>query len=498
MIVNACIKKYKSATDFNLFIDYCNGVNTKLVAPRRPETSYDYFQIYTQSLYAYYLDSFKKVERSYNGAVNHAGFNNYYIKTNYASRGSEIYLENYSEEHPINKYLRLLIPGIGGITDADSLELLDASYNIKHFTLKSLANLKYVNYNSVTNIGANAFYNCPNLKEIYLPKITTILHGSSIGLAPIYNCKNLDFIYLGPNITDIPRYFLYESTVNDALYIDKPRAEVEQFTGYAYRFSNNQLAPSKIICNDDPNWVKPISKNPGIPISHIIQPIYKYNITWSKAYYDFFKKYDITDDIFTKPLLVINKYFCTDHFMDTRYININSATLLKSYGINSDRLTHVSLNGVTHMETHGIYGTRNLTTLNLNGLKTYDEDAIIATDNMVINLQSIVTLDKTLISYAAKKVYLDSVETINGLNASDPVFERTTNTIYYIGPNIRDMNDYVFSRNTRATVYIDIPRATLETFSGYAKLFNNGGTNLTVICNDDPDWKSAEELRAED
>ena len=498
MIVNACIKKYKSDTDLNLFIDYCNGVNTKLVAPKHSKTPFSVPRIYTKSLYAYYLDSFKKMERSNNSCMNYAGFNNYYIKTNYATRGSEIYLESYEADYPKIKYLRLLVPGIGFIKKTDSLELLDASYNIRTIELESLANLKYVNYNSVTNVINGAFSKCTNLKEIYLPEVITV-SGFSASNATIYNCKNLDFVYLGPNVTDIPRYFLYNSTIKDALYIDKPRAEVEQFTGYAYRFSDNQLVSSKIICNDDPNWVKPTSKNPGIPISHIIQPIYKYNVKWSRAYYDLYDSVtSITDDIFTKPLLTINKYFCTDRQMSVTNININSATLLKSYGINSYRLTHVSLNGVTHIESYGIFDARSLKTLNLNGLKTYDENAIHANNKMIINLQSIVTLDKTLINNSAKKVYLDSVETINGLNAVHPVFDSTTNTIYYIGPNITDMNAYVFSYNKANTVYVDVPRATLETFSGYAKLFNNGGTNLTVICNDDPDWKSAEELRAED
>lgn len=495
MIVNACIKKYKSDTDLNLFIDYCNGVNTKLISAK----PYNSNLVYTKGLYAYYLDSFKHLERTVNSCMDYGGFNNYYIKTKNPG-DNRLYLESYTGEDPQYKYFRSLTQTNGLIYYNDKLLNMDLSNSTTGVTLKYLYNLEYINYNNLKTLAGQKFYSCTKLKELYLPNITSITGGTSSSSANISGCKNLDFIYLGPNITDIPRYFLYNSTINDALYIDKPRAEVAQFTGYAYRFSNNKLAASKIICNDDPNWVKPISKNPGIPISHIIQPIYKYNIEQTDAYNNLFKNATITDSNFSKPINLIKYGFVNSYMNMTRTVNLTSPKLIKSNGITASwRLDSVTLNNVEHIETNGIYGNQNnLRTLNLNGLKTYDENAIISNASMIINLQGIVTLDKKLITNSAKKIYLDSVETINGVNASNPVFYNTSNTIYYIGPNIQDMNDYVFSYNQVNTVYVDVPRATLETFSGYAKLFNNGGTNLTVICNDDPDWKSVEELRAED
>lgn len=495
MIVNACIKKYKSDTDLNLFVDYCNGINTKLVSAKEYGTNY----VYTKGLHAYYLDSFKRLKRSVNSCMDYGGFNNYYIKTKYPS-GTNLYIESYTGEEPQYKYFRSLIQTTGLIYYNDKLLNMDLSNTTSSLNLKYLYNLEYVNYNNLETLAGQCFFKCTNLKEIYLPNITRITGGTSSSAATISNCQNLDFIYLGPNITNIPRYFIYNSTIKDALYIDKPRAEVQQFAGYAYRFSNNKLASSKIICNDDPNWIKPISKNPGIPISHIIQPIYKYNIKQTSAYNNLFKNETITDSNFSKPINIINYGFVNDYMLSIETVNLTSPKLIKSNGITDTwSLNSVTLNNVKHIETNSISGQYGrLITLNLNGLKTYDENAIIANNKMIINLQSIITLDKKLMSNSAKKVYLDSVETINGVNASNPVFYNTTNTIYYIGPNITDMNDFVFSYNKANTVYVDVPRATLETFSGYAKLFNNGGTKLTVICNDDPDWKSVEELRAED
>jgi len=54
-------------------------------------------------------------------------------------------------------------------------------------------------------------------------------------------------------------------------------------------------------------------------------------------------------------------------------------------------------------------------------------------------------------------------------------------------------NNYLFRNCTQSdlTIYIDAPRATVETFTGYEAKW--GATNATIICNDDPEWVEYEE-----
>ena len=66
----------------------------------------------------------------------------------------------------------------------------------------------------------------------------------------------------------------------------------------------------------------------------------------------------------------------------------------------------------------------------------------------------------------------------------------TSLTSLRIGSNIQTIGSSAFDGCTNlTTIYINLPRATVETMSGYSNKW--GARNATIICNDDAGWVEA-------
>ena len=98
-----------------------------------------------------------------------------------------------------------------------------------------------------------------------------------------------------------------------------------------------------------------------------------------------------------------------------------------------------------------------------------------------------------------KKISFSNVTQITGSTTSNSTFNQCTNlTKLWIGSAITTMGRYSLYINTNyplTHVYIDLPRATVETLPNYNYAFmNNASKQDIIICNDDDDFISKEEF----
>jgi hypothetical protein len=106
---------------------------------------------------------------------------------------------------------------------------------------------------NVTTFGDGVFGSCVSLKKISMKNVT-ILNGSAKSNGVFRSCSNLKKAWIGSGITDILQY-AFTNCPMEAIYIDKPRATVETFTGYSYAFMNDATKTGIIICNDDAGFI---------------------------------------------------------------------------------------------------------------------------------------------------------------------------------------------------------------------------------------------------
>lgn len=101
-----------------------------------------------------------------------------------------------------------------------------------------------------------------------------------------------------------------------------------------------------------------------------------------------------------------------------------------------------------------------------------------------------------------RSLYLDSAIDLTGMQ----IYSQIAGSKIYLGPDFYpNANDKsykptsTFSSSNVADVYLDLPRAEAELLPGFDTKFCTSATaNYRIICNDDPDWKSATQLRHED
>ena len=103
-------------------------------------------------------------------------------------------------------------------------------------------------------VNQNSFSECTSLTQISMRSIS-IIKGTSSSGGSFYNCTNLKAVWLGGTFTSLDRYIFYKCTNLTKLYINKPRATVEAMTNYNYAFMNDTTKTGIIICNDDEGFI---------------------------------------------------------------------------------------------------------------------------------------------------------------------------------------------------------------------------------------------------
>ena len=109
----------------------------------------------------------------------------------------------------------------------------------------------------VTTLNQTTFYGNTGLTQISMSKVKSMT-GSSSSNGTFCNCSNLKAVWIGSAIgngTKIGRYPFYGCTNLQKLYIDLPRATIEEYQYYSNAFTGGQKTTDIIICNDDADFI---------------------------------------------------------------------------------------------------------------------------------------------------------------------------------------------------------------------------------------------------
>lgn len=523
MIVNTGLRHTLNINPQDQYIKYLAGDNNKLYGLKYNTDGWHKIPALVSNALVKSLDNILAYKS--NNAVNNLylfGINNYYINL---------------KEFP---YYRVSYITTSSIPDLDKNHIPYITSNLKYLNMNNsmesilfietckYPKLKYINapkctYTRIENI------DCPNLNYIYAPDATTINLNNIPNLKELYapnvksliakNLINLDWIYLGEDYNTKTQGTFQGSSVKEAVYINIDRITFMSNFNLTNLLYKSNILESQVIFKDDPGFKIPIPTNLDVPVQHIIQPLYNYNYN-----------YNINDNQFLYDVCQMNSIISNDNILSIRpiafYIHYAKRSSLvfnnvKSIGeqitVNNQWTGSFIFPKLKNMAKN-IIRNGNGGSINLPELEIFNGSIEINTvgspppsEKLVIELPKLKEVTgivaNGLYSFIESgngnvlinKVFLDSLEYWN----YEFYLLKVAANVVYIGPNIKDINEYLCAKGwgsniKNTTVYIDAPRATVSTFSGYAKLFSATGTPITVICNDDPDWKSAEELRAED
>lgn len=130
--------------------------------------------------------------------------------------------------------------------------------NITAFQSSSLSacnSLVFTKLPNATAFQASSVNNCLALKKVCFPKVQTFT-GTSQWNACFGNCTALKQVWIGADIlSSMPSHVFYGCTSLEKIYINKPRAQVEAFTGYSNAFMGDSTKTGIIVCNDDQEFI---------------------------------------------------------------------------------------------------------------------------------------------------------------------------------------------------------------------------------------------------
>ena len=165
-------------------------------------------------------------------------------------------------------------------------------------------------------------------------------------------------------------------------------------------------------------------------------------------------------------------------------------------------------NTLTDIKSKAFYNCSNISLTNLpENLKTLGASAFYnCTSINITTLPDTITILESNVFRGCnglKKISFSNVTQITGSTTSNSTFNQCTNlTKLWIGSAITTMGRYSLYINTNyplTHVYIDLPRATVETLPNYNYAFmNNASKQDIIICNDDEDFLTKEEFDAID
>lgn len=518
MIVNVGLQHKLNIKPQDQYIKYLEGVNTKLYNLFYSNT-YKIPGIATGALVKSLDNKLAYTASNVGNIIYLLGINNYYINLKEYS----VYNTNKLDPGCPNDFLKFT-----GDSIISNLKYLNINGVAKSITFKSpfiYPNLKYINASKCTGLTIRNNV-CPNLEYVYIPSATGVILDGVNNLKELYmpnvkslsvkNLIDLNWIYIGENYSTNGSDIFRGSTVKEAVYINIDRATFISKYNLTNILRNSNITESQVIFKDDPGFKIPEPTIIDTPTQHIIQPLYNYNYNYNyndnKFFYDVCQNSTtISNDslIYLRALAFYINTFSRSHLVFNNVESIGDQITVDAQWSASFKFPKLKTMGYNVINTTG-------GTIDLSELETFNGYIAVHTinsssSNLVIELPKLkkVTGVEAGSLYAfirtnnpnvlIKKVFLDSLEY---WNYKFHLLKVAANAVY-IGPNIKDINEYLhmdsYNSSRTTNIYIDVPRATLETFSGYSKNFGSStATTINIICNDDPDWKSAEELRAED
>lgn len=519
MIINVGLQHKLNIKPQDKYIKYLEGSNNKLYGLSY-KTSYKVPNLMAGALVKS-LDNLLVYKHSNNpSGIYLYGINNYYINLKEYS---------YYKTDRLNTFNMSDLANFSGriISNLKYLNMNNSMNFIALGTTCKYPKLKYINAPKCTYIYI-ANIDCPNLNYIYTPAATSIRLNNIPKLKELYapsvedliakNLINLDWIYLGENYDTRTQGTFQGSSVKEAVYINIDRTTFMSNFNLTNLLYKSNILESQVIFKDDPGFKIPTPTNLDVPVQHIIQPLYNYNYNYNindnQFLYDVCEEADtIGNDSLTylRSLAFYLYMNCRANLIFNNVESIGEQITVDNKWTGSFIFPKLK-NMAKNIIRNGNGGTINLPELEtFNG---YIDIFVIGpnnpSENLVIELPKLKEVTGITASSSAaliksdsrnvliNKVFLDSLEYWN----YKFYLLKVAANIVYIGPNIKDINEYLHSdsyRSSRTTnIYIDVPRATLETFSGYSKNFGSStATTVNIICNDDPNWKSAEELRSE-
>lgn len=515
MIVNVGLQHKLNIKPQDQYIKYLEGSNTKLYNLFYNNT-YKIPGLATGALVKSLDNKLAYTASNAENIIYLLGINNYYIN-----------LKEYSvyNTDKLKTDATYDISNFTGDPIISNLKYLNINGFAKLISLESpfiYPNLKYINASKCTGLRTQNDV-CPNLEYVYIPSATTVVLDGINNLKELYmpnvktlsakNLVNLNWIYIGENYSTTGSNIFQGSAVKEAVYINIDRATFTSKYNLTNILRYSNITESQVIFKDDPGFKIPEPTIIDTPIQHIIQPLYSYNYNHNyndnKFFYDVCENSrTISNDSLTY-LRSLAFYFGTFSRSSLVFNNVESIGDQITVGANwTGSFIFPKLKTMGHNKVTAVGGT-----IDLPELETFNGRINVrvinsSTTNLVIELPKlkevigVPTLSAFIITnntnVLINKVFLDSLEY---WNYKFYLLSVAANVVY-IGPNIKDINEYlhrdVYDSSRTTNIYIDVPRATLETFSGYSKNFGSSTlTTINIICNDDPDWKSAEELRSE-
>lgn len=517
MIVNVGLQHKLNIKPQDQYIKYLEGVNTKLYnlfynnAYTIPALATGAIVKSLDNKLAYTLSNISSDPKIYL-----LGINNYYVNlkeysvynTNKLETNSIFDFSNFTGDPIISNLKYLNINGIIKIIDLMSTFIYP--------------NLKYINASKCTGLTIDNNV-CPNLEYVYIPSATNVNLDGVGNLKELYmpgvkylsakNLVNLNWIYIGENYIANSSSIFQGSAVKEAVYINIDRATFTSKYNLTNILGYSNITESQVIFKDDPGFKIPEPTIVDTPIQHIIQPLYSYNYNYNyndnKFFYDVCQNSSTISNDSLTYIRALAFYFNT--FSRSRLVFNNVESIGKQITVGAHWTSNFIFPKLKTMDCNVVAAVGG--TIDLSELETFNGRIQVntinsSTTNLVIELPKLKEVTRLKSTHfissnntnvLINKVFLDSLEYWNYRF----YLLKVAANIVYIGPNIKDINEYLhsdgFSSSRTTNIYIDVPRATLETFSGYSKNFGSStATTINIICNDDPDWKSAEELRAED
>lgn len=133
------------------------------------------------------------------------------------------------------------------------------------------------NWGNLTKINKNGIINCNKFNPKTLPDSlvrlenlaftgdtgmtqlsmnnVSLINGTSNNMGAFYNCTNLKAVWLGSAIYYIYRYSFVGCRNLQKMYINLPRSEITVKGGYRYAFMDDTSKVGIIVCNDDEDFI---------------------------------------------------------------------------------------------------------------------------------------------------------------------------------------------------------------------------------------------------
>ena len=181
--------------------------------------------------------------------------------------------------------------------------------------------------------------------------------------------------------------------------------------------------------------------------------------------------------------------------------NSSLSTAQKQIGVN---VKHIEMDDT--VETIGEYAfgqCRSLESVRFSkSLNSIGRGAFVSCMGLILKTlpDSVTSLGYNAFAYITNITQMSLLNVTALYNSASFPFQGTSLKALWLGSQIPDSgfdnNTFSSNKNTLTTIFINLPRATIETYTYYSVKW--GATNATIICNDDEGWMTKEEFDAID